>query len=215
MTNLSTPEWLAKLSPNNPAGAEMRSILANQFRDMTSEGASPGPWLYGDAMNIPPVDSPRQYSVLTPTQLRFLQQWSDGDCLNDYDPGGESPRRIEDVPIAEPMVLTRAALDFCLADAFHPGCEMTWPVRHASMYMAPYRIAHREGRWVEPSLGAELSADVLSLPDGPLAAQEPGASPDGWRFPGSATPRAVAPAMSAATTPTCRRSGRLGCPTRS
>lgn len=176
-TNLSTPEWLAKLSPNNPAGAEMRRTLANQFRDMTSEGASPvpWPWLYGDAMNIPPVDSPRQYSVLTATQLRFLQQWAGGDCLDDYDADSEPPRRIEDVAIADqPMALTRAALDFCLADAFHPGCEMTWPVRHASMYMAPYRIAHREKRWVEPSFGAELSADVLSLPDGPLAAQEPG-----------------------------------------
>ena len=40
-------------------------------------------------------------------------------------------------------MLDRAALEFCLADAFHPGCEMTWPVRHASMYMAPFRIRHR------------------------------------------------------------------------
>ena len=26
------------------------------------------------------------------TQLRFLQQWASGDCLDDYDPGREPPR---------------------------------------------------------------------------------------------------------------------------
>ena len=176
-TNLSTPEWLAKLSPNNPAGAEMRRTIANQFRGMSTTAASPvpWPWLYGDAMNIPPVDSPRQYSALTQTQLRFLQQWASGDCIDDYDPDRQPPRRVEDVPMADqPSTLTRAALEFCLADAFHPGCEMTWPVRHATMYMAPYRIAHRDSRWVEPDFGSELTVDVISLPDGPLAAQQPG-----------------------------------------
>lgn len=176
-SNLSTPEWLAKLSPNNPAGAEMRRTIANQFRDQSSAGASPvpWPWLYGDAMNIPPVDSPRQYCTVSPTQLRFLQQWACGDCVDDYDPKREPPRRIEDVPVADqPATLTRAALDFCLADAFHPGCEMTWPVRHATMYAEPYRIAHRDEKWVEPDFGAELTNDVITLPDGPLAAQEPG-----------------------------------------
>jgi hypothetical protein len=42
------------------------------------------------------------------------------------------------------------------------------------MYMAPYRLAHRPAGWVEPSFGSELTGDVISLPDGPLAAQAPG-----------------------------------------
>ena len=141
----------------------------------TAASPVPWPWLYGDAMNIPPVDSPRQYSALTQTQLRFLQQWASGDCIDDYDPDRQPPRRVEDVPMADqPSTLTRAALEFCLADAFHPGCEMTWPVRHATMYMAPFRIAHAARGWVEPDFGSELTVDVISLPDGPLAAQQPG-----------------------------------------
>jgi hypothetical protein len=176
-TDLSSPDRLSKLTSNDPGGMEMRRTIANQFRTLTGAGDSPSlwPWLYGDAMSIPPVDSPRQYSVLTGTQLRLLGQWVIGDCLDDYDPGRQPARRIEDLPTADqPAALTRAALDFCLADAFHPGCEMTWPMRTATMYMAPYRIAHRQPGWVEPDFGFELTADVTSLPDGPLAAQEPG-----------------------------------------
>ena len=176
--DLGSPEWLARLAPGDPAGDELRRTIANQFRDPDSVGASnavPWPWVYGDAMNIPPVDSPRQNSTVSPTQLRFLGQWATGDCLDDYDPDREPPRTIDDVPVADqPATLDRAALDFCLADAFHPGCEMTWPVRTATMYMAPYRIAHRDPNWIEPNFGAELNANVLSLPEGPLAAQAPG-----------------------------------------
>ena len=58
----------------------------------------PWPWLYGDAMNIPPVDSPRQNSTLTPTQLRFLGQWATGDCIDDYDPDRQPPRAFDEVP---------------------------------------------------------------------------------------------------------------------
>ena len=65
-------------------------------------------------------------------------------------------------------------MEFCLADAFHPGCEMTWPMRNSMMYMAPYRILHVALDWREPEYGAALIQDTLSLPNGPLAAQVPG-----------------------------------------
>jgi hypothetical protein len=71
-------------------------------------------------------------------------------------------------------MLDRAALEFCLADAFHPGCEMTWPMRTPTMYMAPFRIAHAAQGWVEPGFGPELTQDTLSLPNGPLTGQQAG-----------------------------------------
>jgi len=71
-------------------------------------------------------------------------------------------------------VLTRAALEFCLADAFHPGCEVTWPVRAASMYMAPYRFKHAPPGYLAPSLGEEITPDSVTIPDGPLYGQQPG-----------------------------------------
>jgi hypothetical protein len=65
-------------------------------------------------------------------------------------------------------LLDRASLEFCLADAFHPGCEMTWPMRTAGLYVAPFRLAHAPPGWIEPDYGPVLGADLINLPNGPL-----------------------------------------------
>ena len=172
--NLATPEWLHRLSRNDPADQELRQTIANEFRvfDRDSWAQQTLPWSYGDAMNIPPAETPRQNASLTDTQLRMLQQWAKGDCDADYDPARHPPRELKDVPMAEqPAMLDRASMQFCLADAFHPGCEMTWPMRNPMMYMGPFRVAHASPGWVEPSYGEEMISDTLSLPNGPLAAQ--------------------------------------------
>lgn len=174
--DFSQPEWLARLSQPGDTNAELRRTIANTFRvfDRDSYSPAPWPWLYGDAMNDPPAPTPRQFASLTDTQLGFLQQWAGGDFDSDYEPNPNPPRRIEDVPLAEqPDVLTRASLEDCLADAFHPGCEMTWPVRNWMMYMAPFRIRHAAPDWIEPQYAPTIDA-ALSLPNGPLAAQVPG-----------------------------------------
>jgi len=111
---------------------------------------------------------------LTSAQLAFLKQWADGDFDADYEPHPKPPRRIEDVPLAEqPDVLTKASLEDCLADAFHPGCEMTWPVRSSMMYMAPFRFLHVPDGWIEPAYAPPIDS-ALTLPNGPLAGQGPG-----------------------------------------
>lgn len=169
--DLSSPQQLEKLSRNTDDMAEMRHVIANQFRvfDRDSWSPVPWPWVYGDAMNIPPAETPRQNAALTSTQLAMLQQWSAGDFDADYVPGRTPPRRIEDVPLAEqPDMLDRASLEFCLADAFHPGCEMTWPMRTAGLYMAPFRLLHASPGWIEPDYGPVLGADLINLPNGPL-----------------------------------------------
>jgi hypothetical protein len=169
--NLTSTEWLAKLSRNDPDMAEMRHVIANTFRvfDRDAWSPVPWPWLYGDAVAIPPAETPRQHTTLTDTQLRFLQQWSAGDFDEDYDPDAEPPRSIEAVPLADqPDTLDHASLEFCLADAFHPGCEMTWPMRTAGLYMAPFRLAHASPGWIEPEYGPVLGAEAIGLPNGPL-----------------------------------------------
>lgn len=169
--NLSTYQWLQRLSQNDPADQELRQTIANEFRDLSRDAWAPQslPWLYGDAMSIPPVQTPRQNAVLTDMQLRMLQQWAKGEFDSDYRPHANGPRRLEDIPIDEqPAILDRASLEFCVADAFHPGCEMTWPMRNSEMYMGPFRVAHAPDGWVEPSYGAELIPDTLSFPKGPI-----------------------------------------------
>lgn len=170
--NFTTSEWVQKLNNPNPAYRELRKNLANQFRVFERDSWSPVPfpWLYGDAMNIPPAPTPRQHAALTDTQLKFLQQWAAGDFIADFDKNYQPIRNIEELPPSQqPDMLTKAAMEFCLADAFHPGCEMTWPMRTASMYMAPYRLKHATKGWIEPGYGPLLNSDVLTLPKGPLS----------------------------------------------
>jgi hypothetical protein len=71
-------------------------------------------------------------------------------------------------------MLDRAALDFCLADAFHPGCEVTWPIRHPSMFMAPFRLRHRRADEADPRLSSPLSPLQALAYGGLMFGQRPG-----------------------------------------
>lgn len=169
--NVATSEWVRKLSDPGPAYRGMRKILANQFRDFARDSVSPlpFPWLYGDAMSMPPAKSPRQHASLTDTQMRFLRQWAAGEFIPDYHPDYQRPRHIDEVsPEQQPDMLTRAAMEFCLADAFHPGCEMPWIMRASGMYMAPFRLKHAPPNSREPSYGIHLTSEETRIPGGPL-----------------------------------------------
>ena len=173
-TPFSQAEWMARLASPAAETREWRLTLFNQFRQFKRDACapSPWPWLYGDAMSVPPAENPRQNAALSNLQLRFLRQWAEGDFDADYDPHALPPTCIDEVALVDqPDCLTRAAMEFCLADAFHPGCEMTWPMRQASMYMAPFRLAHQPKGWVEPDYGGVLTPDAIS---GPCSAQAAG-----------------------------------------
>lgn len=175
--DLTAPETLARLADRGPAEQEFRRVLSNSFRrfDVDSWSPMPWPWLYGDAMAIPAAPTPRQNAALSDCQLAMLEQWAMGDFDADYDPKRIPPSEIDQVPLErQGEVLTKAALDFCLADAFHPGCEMTWPVRATTMYMEPFRFAHVLDGWVAPQLGEVLTSDAVTIPNGPLYGQVPG-----------------------------------------
>lgn len=150
--------------------------MANAFRNPQYLDASmkPWPWIYGDAMDVPMPPIPRAMNALTSTQLALLARWADDEFIDDYDPAAPAtgPHHIGDVPLAEqPAMLDRAALEFCLADAFHPGCEVTWPVRHASMYSEPYRWRQRATDDPEPDYGKTLTPAEACSFNGPLYGQ--------------------------------------------
>lgn len=171
------PRLLWKLSQPTETYAELRRTVANAFRNGRDGDISmkPLPWVYGDAMDIPMPPTPRAMCSLTDTQLALLDHWAEGKFLADYDPAFEPPRHIDQVPLHEqPAMLDKAALEFCLADAFHPGCEVTWPVRHATMYMEPYRWRHRTADNAEREFGSTLTPAEVASYNGPLYAQFPG-----------------------------------------
>lgn len=164
---------------NTPADlwAELRRAVLNAFRPFGTTSYEPRlwPWLYGDAYGSSTADSPLNVLSLPAVQQVMLQRWVDGDFVGDWDPDKLPPRSIDKVPLAaQPAMLDKAALHFCLADAFHPGCEMTWPVRHPSMYEKPFRFRLRPPGEPEPDYGSSLTPAIALQPGGPLYEQMPG-----------------------------------------
>ncbi|RNF83386.1 hypothetical protein EER27_12525 [Lysobacter psychrotolerans] len=180
--DFENPALIARLSALPPAGdydlnAELRRQVLNSFRPPNPPDGNqlPWPWVYGDAMEVPAGESPRQNASISQTQYDILKRWMSGDFVDDWDPERSSPASIEDVPLAQqPAMLDRAALEFCLADAFHPGCEMTWPMRHLTLYHKPYRIRLRPEGVPEPDYGATVDQATILSARGPLHAQGPG-----------------------------------------
>ena len=170
-------ELLQKLSSKSKTWEGLRRTIATSFRNPADGDISmkPWPWIYGDAMDIPMPQTVNAMNSLTTTQLVQLERWANGQFIDDYCPSVKEPKSIDDVPLeSQPFVLDQAALEFCLADAFHPGCEMTWPVRHATMYMEPYRWRHRPDSDPEPDFGSTLTPQEALSFNGPLYAQFPG-----------------------------------------
>jgi hypothetical protein len=157
--------------------AELRLQVLHSFRDPAGNDNNPlpWPWIYGDAVAVPPADTPRQNATVSPTQYNILLRWVAGQFEDDWSRPAPPRATIEDVPLGEqPAMLDRAALEFCLADAFHPGCEVTWPIRHLTMFSSPFRIRHRPADAPEPDYGPVLTPTVALSIGGPLHAQGPG-----------------------------------------
>ncbi len=168
----AAPDAATKADPYH----ELRNTLLNSFRPYqpTDNNPRPWPWLYGDAYGF--VDAaPNSNLALSAQRQLMMQRWAAGTFVADWQPGYIPPQSLDDVPLAEqPGMLDQSAMHFCLADAFHPGCEMTWPMRHATLYTSPYRIRRRPEGWQEPDYGKTLDQKTALQPDGPLAGQQPG-----------------------------------------
>jgi L-lysine epsilon oxidase C-terminal domain len=107
-----------------------------------------------------------------------------GDFIDDLKPGTPPFRTIDAVPLTEqPAMLDKAALHFCLADAFHPGCEMTWPLRHPNMFEKPFRCRLRPAGQPEPDYGSQLTPAIALQPGGSLSGQIPGSISRGMALP--------------------------------
>ena len=163
-------------STDDPYG-EMRRQIFYSFRNPGGTVFEPLKWppLYGDAFGS--FDSPPGPHVgfsITPTLYGFLQQWMEGDFIADYNPNAKDAVSFDDIALADqPEALDRAALHFCMGGPFHPGCEMTWPMRRSSMYQSPFRLRHRLGG-SDLDYGEFLTQAAILSDDGPLSASGPG-----------------------------------------
>jgi hypothetical protein len=183
--DFSDPRLITKLATPRDAGSgsdpygELRVRIAGAFRPADTTFGEPRlwPWIYGDAFGSfgNRNDNPRNNLALGSLQTSLIERWVAGDFVGDWNPAQREPSDITMLPLAErPAMLDKAALHFCLADAFHPGCELTWPMRHASLYSEPFRIRARLPDVPEPDFGPELTQAIAMRPGGPLYEQGPG-----------------------------------------
>ena len=180
------PQLIAKLAQKPAPGtvdqhAELRNSIGLAFRLVDGPDLPPKPWpskgwpwLYGDNYGST-QHSPREHFVVSDLRSQHLQRWMEGDFAADWVPGGSAVTSLDQVLLQDqPAMLDRAALQYCLADAFHPGCELTWPMRHASVFRSPFRINQAPESRVEVDYGDLLTPEIALGANGPLGAQGPG-----------------------------------------
>ena len=164
---------LASLGVDSEYARPLRESFFVRFRNPDYAKMEPDaiPPVYGDGMTLPPAD-PRQWLAVTDMQYQMLRRWAAGDFIADYDPS-TPPQKLSEIPLPEqPHALDLAALENTIGGPFHPGCEMTWPMRQPIMYDRPFRLKLRNGP--EPDYGPALTSKIALGPGGPLDGSGPG-----------------------------------------
>nr|WP_276603794.1 LodA/GoxA family CTQ-dependent oxidase [Nannocystis pusilla] len=129
-----------------------------------SGGISIAEWpsYYGDAtaFSDPTSDA---YMAVTELQYQYLWQWANGDFDADWRGAPPAaPTSIDQVPVQDqPATLDRAAMEFCLGGPFHPGCEVTWPIRNYTMFTEPFRIRTWPDGVANQDYGDQLSPEQV------------------------------------------------------
>ena len=169
-------EYVLQLSDPSPEFAEQRAVIFEQFRNpaFTLLETRAWPLNHGDAAGV--AGNPRQFMAITQTLYNLLAAWANGNFVQDFpQESADFSQPLENYPPArQPALLDKAALYFCSGGPFHPGCELTWPMRTYSIYRAPFRIRQRAHDQLEPDYGDLLTPQAAMGPNGPLHAQGPG-----------------------------------------
>lgn len=175
-TPFDASELIPRLRDKSDGNAEFRNRIYDQFRNPSpgeqNLGKTLWPQFYGDGLDglttstpDSSKDIPDALASLSALQLGWLKSWAAGDFCDS--PAPSKPTSISQVDVRRrPATLTEAALEFCLADAFHPGCEMTWPMRIPFLYSSAFTIKRRTA--AEPDFGPVLTPEVAVSPTGPI-----------------------------------------------
>ena len=171
---------IARMQDTTDAGADFRRQVFALFRQPGENRPEALPPFYGDAFGDTDddgnfLDPTRQELFLTNTQYGHLQHWVDGHFEPDWAGVPDLPD-FDALPAAEQIEqLDRAGLHECLGGPFHPGIEITWPFRLATMWDSPYRLKTLpEGAIVQQDYGEILTVKTALSPDGPHGASGAG-----------------------------------------
>lgn len=174
-SDFTNPELRAMLENPSEEFQDLRKTIFAWFRDPSSQKYEPQqvPAFYGDGFGeyqgLAIVDLP-----ITQTQYNRLQKWSLGD-FKTGEPIAPKPFEALDLK-AQLDALNQAPLEECLGGPFHPGIELTWPMRVKIMWEAPYRLnVVAKGEDTPLHFGPLLSPQIALSAHGPLSKSGPGA----------------------------------------
>ncbi|HEY5722011.1 MAG TPA: LodA/GoxA family CTQ-dependent oxidase [Allosphingosinicella sp.] len=149
-----------------------RKRVAALFRDPHDDGDYKPlkiPQLYGDAYNGPPVESALAGLSVTPILYAHIQRWANGDAVDDWKGVPKLPSFDKLEPAEQVAQLERAGLYECLGGPFHPGIELTWIMRRASLWAKPYRLRVAPvGEVARQDYGVALTPELCLSDQGPL-----------------------------------------------
>jgi len=174
-SDFTNPEFVKQLSSPAKEYEVLRKRIFEWFRNPDSEEYTPEkvPPFYGDGfgeyVKIAIVDLP-----ITRTQYTRLEKWAIGDFTT-----GTPQKYVpfeELSPAQQINALNQAPMEECLGGPFHPGIELTWPMRIKEMWKKPYRLnVVKEGEPTDLNFGPLLSPAIALGKDGPLSKSGPGA----------------------------------------
>lgn len=172
--DFNQPDLIRRLSDRSTTEEPLRKRVFEWFRDPASVEYKPAqiPPFYGDGFgeyaDIAIVDLP-----VTAVQYAWLKSWAEGNFTT-VEPTHYS--NLEEVPLQEqPFMLTKTNLDDCLGGPFHPGIELTWPMRVPMMWKEPFRLnIMGENEEPQDSFGPLLSSDIALMPNGSVSVSGPG-----------------------------------------
>lgn len=173
-SDFTSPTLLKMLENPSDETKNVRAKVLGWFRDPNSQEFEPQqvPPFYGDGfgeyVGLAIVDLP-----ITKTQYSRLKKWAEGDFTT-----GQivAKKAFDKLNLSEQIeALNQAPLEECLGGPFHPGIELTWPMRVKIMWAAPYRlnvVAKNED--TDLDFGALLSPQIALSKNGPLSKSGPG-----------------------------------------
>jgi hypothetical protein len=174
-SDFTNPDLVKLLENPDDSSKEIREKVFGWFRDPSSEKYEPQqvPPFYGDGFGeyqgLAIVDLP-----ITQTQYDRLEKWASGDFTTGKP---EVKKPFEELSLDEQIeALNQAPLEECLGGPFHPGIELTWPMRVKSMWESPYRLNMvKKGENTDLNFGPLLSPQIALSENGPVSKSGPGA----------------------------------------
>lgn len=130
-------------------------IPSKQQTDIKNRGVGTDTlqWPYYPSDGVDYPGSPAQWFAIPPVLYKQLENWCNGEFESIPDLEGDTMdqlgeffqkcyKKAAEEPGKKALLMTRAVLETLYGGGFHPGVELTWPMRHNDLY-AENKLVYR------------------------------------------------------------------------